>query len=281
MNTLDIEKEKLLDERKQKILYIIGFFVISIIGTLLHFLFKFSGKSMFLAPFSAVNESVWEHLKIAVLPIMLWTFIEFITLKFRRDNLWTSLFVKIITAMLSITFLYYLYSFIFKTHSLVINLIIFYFSILISQILGYKVVTGRRVNIKLAGSLHDHCIRAVFIINPLDFSVDIFFGSGGMAAFFGEGFHGHPAGQVADITGLGFQRVHPAVDAVIFQVGIRQAGKHRNAYQYHAYGNNQQTGEHAQAAHEIISPRIYSLRPTLCGSASPGSRCPAAFPAAA
>lgn len=149
MNTLDIEKEKLLDERKQKILYIIGFFVISIIGTLLHFLFKFSGKSMFLAPFSAVNESVWEHLKIAVLPIMLWTFIEFITLKFRRDNLWTSLFVKIITAMLSITFLYYLYSFIFKTHNLVINLIIFYFSILISQILGYKVVTGRRVNLKL------------------------------------------------------------------------------------------------------------------------------------
>ena len=149
MNTLDIDKEKLLDERKQKILYIIGFFVISIIGTLLHFLFKFSGKSMFIAPFSAVNESVWEHLKIAVLPIMLWTFIEFITLKFRRDNLWTSLLVKIITAMLSITFLYYLYSFIFKTHNLVINLIIFYFSILISQILGYKVVTGRRVNIKL------------------------------------------------------------------------------------------------------------------------------------
>ena len=104
---------------------------------------------MFIAPFSAVNESVWEHLKIAVLPIMLWTFIEFITLKFRRDNLWTSLFVKIITAMLSITFLYYLYSFIFKPHNLVINLIIFYFSILISQILGYKVITGRRVNIKL------------------------------------------------------------------------------------------------------------------------------------
>ena len=63
--------------------------------------------------------------------------------------MWTSLFVKIITAMLSITFLYYLYSFIFKPHNLVINLIIFYFSILISQILGYKVITGRRVNIKL------------------------------------------------------------------------------------------------------------------------------------
>lgn len=149
MNSLDIEKEKLLDEKRQKILYIIGFFVISITGTMLHFLFKYSGKSIFLAPFSAVNESVWEHLKIAVLPIMFWTFIEFITLKFRRDNLWTSLLVKIITAMLSITLLYYIYSLIYGTHNLVINLIIFYFSILISQILGYKVVTGRRVNIKL------------------------------------------------------------------------------------------------------------------------------------
>ena len=148
MKEIDIEKEKIIDLRKQKLLYFIGFFSISIIGTLLHFLFDFSGKSLFIAPFSAINESVWEHLKIAVIPIMFWTILEFTLLKFRRDNLWTSLLVKVVTVMLSIILLYCISIAVLGGHNLWVSISIFYFSILLSQILGYKVVTGKRVSIK-------------------------------------------------------------------------------------------------------------------------------------
>ena len=149
MNTLDIEKEKLLDERKQKILYIIGFFVISIIGTLLHFLFKFSGKSMFLAPFSAVNESVWEHLKIAVMPVFIWTIIELFVLKYRPDNLWTALLTKILTNMFLIITLFYTSVAIIGIHTPIVSIAIFYVSIAISQVIGVKLMYMKKVNVNI------------------------------------------------------------------------------------------------------------------------------------
>ena len=42
-----------------------------IVGTLLHFAFDWSGHNRFVAVFSAVNESYWEHVKIAAWPTML------------------------------------------------------------------------------------------------------------------------------------------------------------------------------------------------------------------
>lgn len=163
MSYISIKEEKLIDKRKQKIMYVIGFFVISIIGTLLHFTFDFSGKSLFIAPFSAVNESVWEHLKIAVIPIILWTFIEFVSLKFRSDNLWISLLVKIVTVMVLIITLYYISKVFTKTHNTWLNIAIFYISILISQILGYKVVTSKKVNVKYEEA-SKYIVIAIFLM---------------------------------------------------------------------------------------------------------------------
>jgi hypothetical protein len=148
MEEISIKKEKQKDEKLQKKLYIIGFFVISIIGTILHFIFEFSNNNILVAPFSAVNESVWEHLKIAVMPMFLWTFVEFITLKFRRANLWSSLLIKIFTVMGIITIFHYIYTGIFKAHSTWFSITIFYIAILLAQIFGYKEVTSKDVNVK-------------------------------------------------------------------------------------------------------------------------------------
>ena len=78
MRELDIEKEKIIDLKKQRNLYFIGFFVISVIGTLLHFLFSFSGKTLFLAPISAVNESVWEHMKMLYSSIVFSNYLSYL-----------------------------------------------------------------------------------------------------------------------------------------------------------------------------------------------------------
>lgn len=42
-----------------------------IVGTLLHFAYDWSGRKRVVAVFSAVNESYWEHVKIAAWPTML------------------------------------------------------------------------------------------------------------------------------------------------------------------------------------------------------------------
>jgi hypothetical protein len=45
-------------------LELIGVAFIAFLGTALHFTYELSGRNIMVAPFSAVNESVWEHLKL-------------------------------------------------------------------------------------------------------------------------------------------------------------------------------------------------------------------------
>lgn len=40
-------------------------------GTLLHFLFEWSGNNYIIASFSAINESTWEHLKLVFFPMFI------------------------------------------------------------------------------------------------------------------------------------------------------------------------------------------------------------------
>ena len=45
--------------------------IISIIGTVLHFLYDISNHNKVVGLFSAVNESTWEYIKIALIPTLL------------------------------------------------------------------------------------------------------------------------------------------------------------------------------------------------------------------
>ena len=46
-----------------------GFAVTAVGGTLLHFLYDWSGESLLCASFSGVNESTWEHMKLLYFPM--------------------------------------------------------------------------------------------------------------------------------------------------------------------------------------------------------------------
>ncbi len=133
-------------DRKNVLKYsILGFFVIAILGTLLHFAYHFLEKNLIVALFSAVNESVWEHVKIAVMPVFFWTIFEFCEMTYRPNNLWAALLVKILTIMFLIITSFYIYTYILGTHILWIDIVIFYTSILVGQILGYKVAVSNKI----------------------------------------------------------------------------------------------------------------------------------------
>lgn len=156
-----LEREKELKLVKK--LSIIGFFVIAIIGTLLHFTFDFFGNNIFVGLFSAVNESVWEHLKIAVMPTFLWTIIEFMVLKYRQDNLWASLLIKIVTIMLTITLGYYIYTAFTGTHIKCISKLLFYIAILLGQILAYREINAKKVKVEYE-EISKYLVIIIFIM---------------------------------------------------------------------------------------------------------------------
>ncbi|MTA92276.1 MAG: hypothetical protein F2544_02690, partial [Actinobacteria bacterium] len=51
---------------------------LGVLGSLLHFVFDWTKHNRLVAIFAAVNESYWEHIKIAVWPVMLLQFVLFI-----------------------------------------------------------------------------------------------------------------------------------------------------------------------------------------------------------
>ncbi|HLU64363.1 MAG TPA: DUF6512 family protein [Protaetiibacter sp.] len=50
----------------------IAFVPLALVGSLLHFAFDWSRHNRVVAVFAAVNESYWEHIKIAFWPVLLW-----------------------------------------------------------------------------------------------------------------------------------------------------------------------------------------------------------------
>ena len=48
----------------------LGFGVTALAGTILHFLYDWLGEAAWIAPFSGVNESTWEHMKLTFFPMV-------------------------------------------------------------------------------------------------------------------------------------------------------------------------------------------------------------------
>ena len=88
----------------------IGFIFTSIAGTLLHFAYDWSNQSIFLAPFSAINESIWEHMKLLFFPMFVFAMIEYYFMGNEYDNFWCIKLLGITLGLLLIPTLYYTYT---------------------------------------------------------------------------------------------------------------------------------------------------------------------------
>ena len=64
---------------------ILGFGVTALGGTLLHFLFDWLGGALWIAPFSGVNESTWEHMKLLFWPMFLYAIVQSFFFRDRED----------------------------------------------------------------------------------------------------------------------------------------------------------------------------------------------------
>ena len=96
-------------EKSIKRWQIIGFFTTALGGTLLHFLFDWLGNSVFIAPFSGVNESTWEHMKLLFWPMFIFAVIQSFFFK-EREDFWCIKLRGILLGILLIPILFYTYN---------------------------------------------------------------------------------------------------------------------------------------------------------------------------
>ena len=119
--------------------YWLAVIVISIVGTLAHFLYDWTHHNKIIGLFAAVNESTWEHIKIAITPTLLWSLYDGI-LYGANPNYFLGKFVSLIALVIIIPTLYYSYKKIFKRQILPFDIAIFYIAILFSQLLFYVII---------------------------------------------------------------------------------------------------------------------------------------------
>jgi hypothetical protein len=117
----------------------IGF--VSVVGALLHFAFEWSGYWTPMALVAGVNESTWEHFKIAFWPTLLFALIEYPALRKSVRNFWSANILGLITEPIVIAILFYSYTAILGKHELVLDIIIFVIAVAAGQLVSYKVMT--------------------------------------------------------------------------------------------------------------------------------------------
>lgn len=129
-----VKKSKLIKAQLIAILFSL------ILGTLLHFTYKWSGKNLFVGSFSAVNESVWEHLKLVFYPMLIATIIEYFFVKDVANNYIEAKAIGIFTAMAFIVVTFFTYSGIIGTSIIVIDILIFILSIILGEYVAYRLM---------------------------------------------------------------------------------------------------------------------------------------------
>ncbi|MBR2658641.1 hypothetical protein IKD57_01945 [Candidatus Saccharibacteria bacterium] len=117
---------------------IISAIVISLVGTLAHFLYDIINHNKFIGLFTAVNESTWEHIKIALTPILLCGLYDGFV-HGENPNYFLAKLVSLVTPIIIIPCIFYGYKSISKKPILVIDILSFYLVIFLSQFL-FKVI---------------------------------------------------------------------------------------------------------------------------------------------
>ncbi|MGB9680451.1 MAG: DUF6512 family protein [Minisyncoccia bacterium] len=147
-----------------------GFLFVVILGSLLHFTFELSQYSKVVAYFSAVNESTWEHLKLAFFPSLVFGIFEYFLIKDEVNNYLFAEILNLYLAPILIVIMFYGYLAIFQKDFFVWDIFTFVFAVFIGRFVRYKILVSK----KLPGFFNKVAL-VLFIIIFVSFSLFTYF----------------------------------------------------------------------------------------------------------
>lgn len=111
-----------------------GFAFVSLLGSILHFVYSWTNESVLVAPFSAINESTWEHMKLIYFPMLIYALIQS---RFFKDsnNFWCVKLIGILTGLTLIPVLFYTFNGVFGKTPDFVNIAIFFIAAAVTFII--------------------------------------------------------------------------------------------------------------------------------------------------
>ena len=120
-----------------------GFSVTSLLGTVLHFLYDWLGGALWIAPFSGVNESTFEHMKLFFWPAFIYAIFQ--SLFFREyKGFWCVKVRSILIGLSLIPLLFYTYNGVIGKSPDFINIAIFFIAAASAYIYEYRALKGEK-----------------------------------------------------------------------------------------------------------------------------------------
>lgn len=114
-------------------------------GTLLHFVYEWSGSAVIVGLFAPVNESVWEHIKLLFFPGLLFSIWDYFHASHRPASFLPARTAGLTAGMAAIPLLFYAYTALLGTNHLALDIMVFLLGILlaflISTLLEKKIST--------------------------------------------------------------------------------------------------------------------------------------------
>jgi hypothetical protein len=154
---------------------IISYLIASISGVLLHFTHKTFKKGMLLHFVSAVNESVWEHMKLAFYPMLVIILGHSFISNFMFDGFAGIAFISIIIGTFSIPVLYGLMQYIIKKEIVFLSIGLYFVCIFLGFYSEYALVNAKFVVIPdiwaISGLIILMCGFAYFTYFPLKHNI--------------------------------------------------------------------------------------------------------------
>ena len=154
-----------MKERTVWIWQLFGFATASLIGTVLHFLYDWTDGALWIAPFSGVNESTWEHMKLLFWPMLLYAIIE--SFFFKEYKAFACVKLRgILLGLVSIPIIFYTYNGVIGKSPDFVNIAIFFISAALSYFYETKKLNDETVQCKSQKGAYAalFAIAALFVV---------------------------------------------------------------------------------------------------------------------
>lgn len=115
---------------------------VSVLGTLLHFAYEWSGNNIFIGLFTPINESVWEHTKLLFFPMLIYSF--YLNKKIGKEYpcLNSAMVLGMLSGVALIIAIFYTYSGILGFHTVFADISVFYISVILAFYLACKLTVS-------------------------------------------------------------------------------------------------------------------------------------------
>ena len=115
-----------------------GFVFVCTFGSLTHFLYDWSDKNVLAGILFPTNESTWEHLKMAILPMLVYFICANNFLK--SKNYLFAMFICILTPIILIPSIFYSYTAISAKPILIVDILTFFISVFLGFLFAFLIL---------------------------------------------------------------------------------------------------------------------------------------------